>query len=71
MAKNTHGVQKKQWAKWNKREQAAFNRLWHRMTPEMLPPEVKLTQKAFNVLRWNVCWIMADMMKDCRGEWHE
>ena len=66
MAKNAHRVQKKQWAKWNKDEQAAFNRLWYRLTPGLLPTGVELTQKQFNVLRWNVCWTLADMLKDWR-----
>ena len=69
MAKNVHGVQKQQWAKWNKQEQATFNRLWYRLGPELLPPDTKMTQREFNVLRWNVCWVAADMMKDWRGCW--
>ena len=66
MAKNTHKVPKKQWAKWNKNEQAVFNRLWYNLTPEVLPTGKEMTQKEFNVLRWNTCWIAADMMKEWR-----
>lgn len=68
MAKNLHSVPKKQWAKWNKREQAAFNCLWYRLTPMLLPTETKMTQGEFNDLRWNVCWTLADMLKDMRGQ---
>jgi len=66
MAKNVHKVPKKQWAKWNNDEQASFNRMWYRLTPVLLPPGIKMTQREFNVLRWNICWTLADMEKDWR-----
>jgi hypothetical protein len=66
MAKNTHKVPKKQWAKWSKQEQAVFNRLWCRLCPGVLPPAAKMTQRQFNILRWNVCWTAADMMREWR-----
>jgi hypothetical protein len=25
---------------------------------------MNMTQREFNVLRWNVCWIAADMVRD-------
>lgn len=67
MAKNVHKVPKHQWKKWNKDEQAMFNRLWYTLTPSLLPQEVlPMTQKQFNVLRWNICWTVASMMKEWR-----
>ena len=66
MAKNVHSVPKKQWRKWNKAEQATFNCLWYRLTPVLLPPDHKMTQREFNVLRWNICWTAADMQRDLR-----
>ena len=71
MAKNTHGVPKKQWKEWNQIEQAMFNRLWYQLSPVLLPPDVKMTQRKFNILRWNICWTAADTMKDWRGFWSE
>jgi hypothetical protein len=72
MAKNTHKVNKKIWTRWGKEGQATFNRLWNRLCPEILPAEWKnprvrfmnMTQREFNVLRWNVCWTAADMVRD-------
>ena len=71
MAKNTHKVNKKNWEAWGKEGQAVFNRLWYRLCPEILPTErknpgvrMKMTQKEFNVLRWNVCWTAAEMVRD-------
>ncbi len=63
MAKNVHRVHKHQWAKWNKDEQAAFNRFWDCVTPELLPKDMALTQKQFFILRWNACWTLANMLK--------
>lgn len=71
MAKNVHKVSKRQWAKWDRAEQAMFNRLWHCLTPPLLPPGTRMTQREFNVLRHNVCWTAADVMKDWRGEWSQ
>lgn len=67
MASNVHKVPKRQWAKWNKIEQGAFNRMWSRVVPEVLPTGVELSRAEFSVLRFNVCWLVADMMKDWRG----
>ena len=71
MAKNTHKVNKKIWTRWGKEGQATFNRLWYRLYPGILPIErknpgvrMKMTQKEFNVLRWNVCWTAAEMVRD-------
>lgn len=64
MAINVHKVPKKQWAKWNKDEQATFNRLWLNIYPELLPTGVKLTKAQFNALRWNVCWTAASTQKE-------
>jgi hypothetical protein len=64
MAKNTHKVNKENWEEWGKEGQAAFNRLWGRLDPAILPAVVQMTQKEFNVLRWNVCWTVADMVRD-------
>jgi len=70
MAKNTHNVPKKQWNKWNKNEQAMFNRLWYNLSPCLSGLTENATQRAFNVLRFNVCWMAADTMRDWRGWWY-
>jgi hypothetical protein len=73
MAKNVHGVPKKAWAKWNKDEQAAFNRMWEMLPApakeSMLVPGTKLTIKEQRTLRWNICWLAADLLKCWRGFW--
>jgi hypothetical protein len=67
MAKNVHKIPKRQWKKWNKDEQAMFNRLWGYLTPcDLLPDYIPMTLKQFNVLRWNICWTVASMMKEWR-----
>ena len=74
MARNVHGVPKKAWAKWNKDEQAAFNRMWG-MLPcpanelTSVAPGTKLTVKEQRTLKWNICWLAADMLKQWRGFW--
>lgn len=73
MASNVHKVPKKLWNRWDKAEQAAFNRLW-KMIPkrgcmEFFVPGVKLTEKQSRCLRWNLCVTVADMLKCWRGNW--
>ena len=67
MAKNVHKVPKLQWKKWNKDEQAMFNRLWDYLTPDLLPEGVPMTTKQFNVLRWNTCWTASSMLREWRA----
>ena len=76
MAKNTHNVPKKRWNKWNKNEQAMFNRMWTNLDTGTLnsigiPRELLCNLKSFYAIRRNLCWIVADIMKDWRGYWNE
>ena len=66
MASNVHCIPKKQWAKWNQFEQAWFNRLWRTLSPNTLRALgiPKLTQCRLKVLRWNLCWLATDTIKD-------
>lgn len=70
---NAHKVPKRQWAKWNSDERAAFNRMWSAFPVPckelVLAPGRKLTFKEQQTLRWNVCWLVADMLKQWRGFW--
>jgi hypothetical protein len=66
MAKNVHRVNKAQWEKWNKQEQAAYNRMWQRLNPL---PEEYMARPIPAILRHNICWDVAEMMKEWRGNW--
>lgn len=69
MPKNVHKVPAHHWKTWSKAEQAAFNRLWCHLHPGVLPKSVAMTLRQFNVLRFNTCFTVANMMKVWRGEW--
>lgn len=65
MATNRHGVPKKQWKQWRGRPQAAFNRMWyamHSVTKFGVPQ--KLSAATRRVIRWNACWMAADVTKE-------
>jgi len=66
MARNCHKVCKRQWAKWSKSEQGWFNRMWYRVYNVHLPTGISMNQKQMNVLRFNICWEVAEMHKAWR-----
>lgn len=66
MARNAHKIPKAQWNKWNKNEQAMFNRFWRYINHVLLPPGVILKPRQMNVLRHNVCFMAAECLKDWR-----
>lgn len=63
MAKNVHGVPKKQWKKWGPIAQAMFNRTYHALIQArhvILPRSVSLTFRQHHVWVWNASWLAAD-----------
>ena len=70
MAKNTHKLPKAAWKKFGKNGQAMFNRLWNRLDHNTLKGCLgleKLNRKELAVVRWNICWMSASVMKEWRG----
>ena len=66
MARNCHGVPKKQWAKWRGRPQAMFNRLWSELGFELKEAQKagSISPRLMHVIRWNVCWLAAGVEKE-------
>lgn len=70
MAKNTHKVSKRQWRRWDSNSQAMFNRMWSYVHPSVLKMlGANIPLKELRVLRWNICFTAACVMKDWKGFW--
>lgn len=61
--RNTHRVQKKQWAKWSERARGVFNAVYATMADQLLflhPEGTQNRGEHWKTTRWNAAWVAAD-----------
>lgn len=69
MAKNVYRVPKKQWKRWSKEAQKAFNRVFRLMRdPDLYkhPAAPKPKREHWQTTRWNAAWTAAEV---ATGNW--